>query len=75
VGNCAIAIYKKGDIMKVSTKKSLERILINLAVMTITFLIVNLIIRDSFSDIEWDVLFVMCLVAFITSLMMMRYKE
>ncbi|KGK91431.1 hypothetical protein DP73_03140 [Desulfosporosinus sp. HMP52] len=60
--------------MKVSTKKSLERNFINLAVITITFLIVNLIIRDSFSDIEWDVLFVMYLAFFITSLMR-SYKE
>ena len=61
--------------MKLPTKKSVRRIMIYLATMIITYLIINLIFKGSFSNIEWDVIVVMCSVSFITLLILSDKEE
>ncbi|SDJ97505.1 hypothetical protein SAMN05660472_00419 [Natronincola ferrireducens] len=58
--------------MKVAINK---KVLLYLVTMVMTYMIISLIIKGSFSNIEWDVILVMCSVSFVTLIIMGGIKE
>lgn len=61
--------------MKVPTKKSFGKIVVNLVIMVITFIVTSFIIKGSFTKIEWDILLILCSTFFIVSMILSDKKK